>query len=381
MKTIVIIFILITLIYSTPLTCNEAMTIAECTDIINGIHECIWFDNKCQFKTCQHSSIPCDGLVYQGELCSNSKQGCQSIKKCSDIDNQESCTILKPYGIECFWDQQCIQKNCQHNSISNCKLTNGQKCIYQHQKCSSINQCNDIIEKSSCLVSQIQGLNCIWMNNKCAENSCLAISTKEECFKSIRNSEKCFFTQNQSNDNSCISCSLLTQQCKCDEYMIFGCQWQNNSCQELSCSTYLNQIQCRDDSQCIWYKPMNKCLTIQEASQNDRACDIYIFSTILHICTIFLLLAFCIFKYKQKILLKRFSKNKSQINAKNKTIIKIFHNSNKYSHNSIHLIWSTDYPQIYYFYNSLILKFEFVSFLTDYILIGQIQYMAQLVQV
>ncbi|CAD8097115.1 unnamed protein product [Paramecium primaurelia] len=290
MKTIIFIFILITIVTSTPSTCSDALTMQECTSIINGIHECIWYENQCQFKTCQNSQIPCNGQVYQGELCSNTKQGCQSVKQCSDIDNQESCSILKPQGIECYWDQQCIIKNCSHNTQSNCKLTNDEKCIYQNHKCSSINSCSDIFEKSSCLVSQIQGLTCIWMNDRCITNSCKAILTKEECFQSVRNSEKCFFTQNQDDTNYCLSCSQLTEQCQCNQYTLFGCEWQNDSCLEVSCNTYSNEKQCADDKECIWYKPMNKCLTIEEALNNDRACDIYISSQILNICTLLILI-------------------------------------------------------------------------------------------
>ncbi|CAD8083045.1 unnamed protein product [Paramecium primaurelia] len=296
MKSILIVFITFTIINSTPLTCTEALTMTECKDIINGIYECIWYENTCQLKTCQNSQIPCDGQVYNGELCTTNKQGCQSVKNCSDIDNQQSCSLLKPYGIECYWQDSCIVKNCSHNSKSNCKLTNGEQCIYQNENCSSINKCTDIIDKSSCLASQILKLNCIWIDDQCLTDSCKAIQSKENCFKSIRNSEKCFFTQNRDEDNYCLSCSQLNEQCKCNQYSIFGCQWQNNSCQELqlklSCNAYQNEIQCVDDKLCVWYKPMNKCLTIQEASENDRACDIYIFGSILHIWTIIILIIF-----------------------------------------------------------------------------------------
>ncbi|CAK83805.1 unnamed protein product (macronuclear) [Paramecium tetraurelia] len=290
MKTIIFLFISLTMITSTPLTCSEALTTAECTNIINGIHECIWHENQCQLKTCQNSQIPCDGLVYQGELCSNSQQGCQSVKECSDIDNQESCSTLRPQGVECHWDQQCKVKNCSHNTKSNCKLTNSEKCIYQNEKCSSINQCSDIVEKSRCLVSQIQGLDCIWSNDSCLTNNCKAVLNKEECFKSVRNSEKCFYTQNRNGDNHCLSCSQLAEECKCNEYGIFGCQWQNNSCFEASCNQYTNEISCTHESECVWYKPMNKCVTTQEANQYDRACDIYIYGSILHICTLLILI-------------------------------------------------------------------------------------------
>ncbi|CAD8194759.1 unnamed protein product [Paramecium octaurelia] len=295
MKTILILFILVTIINSIPLICSDAVTMADCKDIINGIHECIWYENTCQLKSCQNSQIPCDGLAYNGELCATSSQGCKSIKSCSEIDNQQSCSQVKPYGVECHWEESCIVKKCSHNSKSNCRQTNGVKCIYQDQQCSSIKQCSDIIEKSNCLRSSIQEINCIWMDNQCVTETCNLIRTKENCFNTRRNSEKCFFTQIKGGDNQCLSCSQLTEQCNCNQYSIFGCNWVNNSCQEfklqLACSTE-DEKQCLSDKQCVWYKPMNKCLTIENASLNDRACDIYVFGSILHVWILIVLIVF-----------------------------------------------------------------------------------------
>lgn len=74
-----------------------------------------------------------------------------------------------------------------------------------------------------------------------------------------------------------MSCSALDTQCDCEYYTLLGCSWKNNVCGETTCETLLSENDCNAaySLYCTWYPPMKKCMTISDANQYDRNCDIY----------------------------------------------------------------------------------------------------------
>ncbi|CAD8174669.1 unnamed protein product [Paramecium pentaurelia] len=294
---LILLFICFSLSYcSVPLVCSEAKKEYECQEVINGINECVWTGGQCRIKTCEMTTPPCDGDAYVGLSCSTSQLGCRSVKQCSDIDNAPSCSSVTPSGKQCIWDQTCRMKQCKDNTQDNCRNINGQLCIYQNNQCTLITDCSDIVENDKCENSNYhENLQCVLINDKCQRKQCDMIMNEEDCFNTVIQSEKCFYGQITEEKQGCLSCSTITDSCLCDHFNLFGCVWKQDHCYKQSCSTFTNIDQCNqayDSLTCIWYSPLNQCITIQNANELDRQCDIYSFSSGLQLLLIVILLMF-----------------------------------------------------------------------------------------
>ncbi|CAD8090412.1 unnamed protein product [Paramecium primaurelia] len=209
------------------------------------------------------------------------------FKLCSDIVDPEECSKVHPSGIDCEWNNGACESKHSQNKIT--QLMQKEKYLKKLEKQVSRDQCREIFERTNCLVSKIQGLQCVWVNNQCLTN-CNAISSQEQCIRNIANTnaQKCLIIKNQNDNNSRLNCSQLPSDCKYDDLNQYSCTWQNNQCQVVLCHQFNNEQQCNDQSSCSWHASMNMCLTNTELTQYDKPCDISMQQSILGIFALLL---------------------------------------------------------------------------------------------
>ncbi|CAD8190563.1 unnamed protein product [Paramecium octaurelia] len=218
-------------------------------------------------------------LINQNEI---------QFKICSDIKDPEECSKLHPSGIECRWDGSCIAK---HSSNLIPELIHKEKSLKNIDKQLFRDQCREIYERTSCLVSKIQGLQCVWVNNQCLAN-CNAISSKDQCLRNIVNTnvQKCLIIKNQNDNNSRLNCSERFSDCKYDDFNQYSCTWQNNQCQVAMCYQFQEEQKCNDQLSCNWHTSLKMCLTDGEFTQYDKPCNISMNMSILSLLASLLLI-------------------------------------------------------------------------------------------
>ncbi|CAK93558.1 unnamed protein product (macronuclear) [Paramecium tetraurelia] len=228
----------------------------------------------------QNSSTKDLNLTNQKEI---------QFKICSDIEDPEQCSKLHPSGIECEWNGSCLAKH-QSNKIP--ELMKKEKSLKNLEKYTYRDQCREIFERTNCLVSKIQGLQCVWVNNQCLTN-CNVISSQDLCLRNIAttNVQKCLIIKNQNDNNSRLNCSQRSSDCKYDDLNQYSCIWQNNQCQVAMCHQFQDEQKCNDQQSCNWHISMKMCLTDTELPQYDKPCDISMNMSILSYYA-FLLLIF-----------------------------------------------------------------------------------------
>ncbi|CAD8060792.1 unnamed protein product [Paramecium sonneborni] len=280
---LVLIFYCLSLVKGlSPLVCGDVIEEKDCLDVINGIYQCKWTKNGCVNMKCELATPPCDELIYQNKACSTSGSNCVSVSECSQIDNQKSCEIVKADGRDCFWDTNCRIKQCSDYDQTNCKISNGDNCIFKDGICQKVELCTDVSTKELCQSIDLKD-QCGWIENKCDVFDCKKFTNSEECFSAGLNNQYCF---NGATDNTvvnCMSCQSLNTQCDCQQYSLYGCRWlvETSTCYTQKCENFQDTIGCAqafDGLTCIWYNPLNSCKSIATANELDRQCDLYVFS-------------------------------------------------------------------------------------------------------
>ncbi|CAD8114587.1 unnamed protein product [Paramecium primaurelia] len=215
-------------------------------------NECIWRNNHCTRKQCQHAGDnyfgyeQCQQFMFQ---CTgnNDKSGCVE-KSCQNAPIQfstnQECESYLP-------NNQCITKKgggCRKNVIcvyidteEACKIdTLGSTCFwnYQENKCQKITTCSSILNQKDCIKDN-NNQPCDWIqSNKCVQKTCdtapLQLLTEKQC-------------QEYFNDmNGTICTSKLNGGCK----MKSSCQ--NQQTQE-SCNMDIK------GNQCFWNDTLKQC--------------------------------------------------------------------------------------------------------------------------
>ncbi|CAD8058843.1 unnamed protein product [Paramecium sonneborni] len=265
-----------------PLVCGDAIQEKDCLDVLNGIYQCKWTVNGCVNMKCELATPPCDQLIYEKKACSTSGTNCVTVSQCSEIDNQKSCEVVKAGGRDCMWDTNCRIKQCSDYDQPNCKISNGDYCIFKDGICQKLELCTDVSTKELCQSIDLKD-QCGWIENKCDIFDCQKFKNSEECFSAVLNNQTCF---NGATDNTvvdCMSCQNLKTQCDCQKYTLYGCRWQVDTltCFTQKCEDFEDTISCAqsfDGLTCIWYNPLNQCKSIVKANELDRQCDLYAFS-------------------------------------------------------------------------------------------------------
>ncbi|CAD8047540.1 unnamed protein product [Paramecium primaurelia] len=244
--------------------CNQS-------NLVDG-QNCIWINNKCNFKLCSDypTQFDCENSYGQGwsSKIINKQFWCEhQIVKCS---NNKFCIGNADFPKS--------HSDCNNRLFTTTiSFQTDQKCIKKQQLCS------DYTYKDAC-VSRIDGMKCHWSSNTCI-NICEAAnfnpSTNLDCF--IWHSD-CM----SDAVNSCqiLDCNGLTTIEDCTIF-IAQCFWNGANCQKiLDCSNYSNSILCLDTKNskgipCFWDGTQCKEKTCQNkptASSSNSDCSNWLFN-------------------------------------------------------------------------------------------------------
>ncbi|CAD8171552.1 unnamed protein product [Paramecium octaurelia] len=225
-------------------TCAEIINQDDCIkDSKNQF--CLWFNDKCIDQQCsviqKSADQECSSILQN---CINDKSGNCLDYQCSNIWNQDQCTI-DFYQSNCTWKPVCYLKTCY----------NASKTFNTHQLCNNF--------LSSCTVNKDK--------KGCMEitNNCEAYKIQESCIKKLDNSQ-CEWYNNQCLSKSCETADKIkyVSMKLCNEYLS-GCVVSPSlkGCMTLpeKCQPRLIADVCLFDNSCYWYQ--------DECIEKSKTCD------------------------------------------------------------------------------------------------------------
>ncbi|CAD8093089.1 unnamed protein product [Paramecium sonneborni] len=253
---------------------------------------CVWESGKCRDQSCQdlqgYNHQECSKQLIS---CTYNSINCISILKCSQYQDQITCsTAIASDGI-CLWDKTiCRIKLCtdisQPKSSNDCQ-SNLNFCIYDETNliCIPKSNCSSYSTQSICQQGALTG-QCIWNNNKCVPfTQCnLANSSQSVCISNSYCNWVTKITNQQNSTNTTISycenfnCTTWynTKQ-KCEPFLAFDqskynyCKFNNNTCISIDESQF-DSTNCYTFSKYsqTWDTTLQKCVICHQSLPNSN---------------------------------------------------------------------------------------------------------------